>query len=137
MVLYHGNGNGNVNWANASPIPGTSPAHSQLSKQLRAIQAAEAVAGMRVLYKPTGPRAATLWGVSQAYVRLAGQILENEKLLDPVNHGRLALIDAAGRAHQLALPPPKPAEISDDEIDAVIAAAGVERTFDRISAAIS
>jgi len=126
--------------ANGTPITGQSLAHLRVGKQARALLAAELVVGAKVLTTPTAVQASHLLGVSTTYVHAALDIVEDPNLVSLVNGGKLALVDAAARKHQKALPKPaEPVAVtpSDEQIDSTIATAGVARVWDRLAAAIS
>jgi hypothetical protein len=125
--------------ANGTPITGQSLAHLCVGKQARAILAAELVVGAKMLTSPTAVQASHLLGVSTTYVHAALDIVQDPNLVGLVIGKKLALVDAAARQQQKALPKPTvmAAIPTDAEIDHVIAAAGIARTWDRLSAAIS
>jgi hypothetical protein len=133
-----------IHKTNAKPITGQALAHFRGSKKRQALMGARLVIGSRALVSPTIPQAARLVGVSPAYVHLALAVIPDENLTALVEEEHLALVDAARRQHRLTVPKPTEQVIdaavavpTDAMIDTMIRAAGVARTWDRLSAAIS
>jgi hypothetical protein len=116
----------NFNWTNATPVLGSMLAHTRLHKQLRALQA---VVGATILYKPTPPQAAALWGISPAYVHLALQVLHDESQVTRIRRGERSLADAAARVRKSkSIAAPDPWTVAED----LVHLHGVDQVFDRL-----
>jgi hypothetical protein len=119
----------------AGPVSGRSLSHALAGRpaQARALVLAPFVRGDLVLSPLSIAQAATLGGVSYPYVAAAARL--DPIRLDWVLAGTCNLVEAARFSHEPFLNALKNAD-SIETVDAVIAAAGVETVWNRLTAAL-